>query len=66
MEHSTVGKLTRRVALSMLALAMASGMTGLRVVAANPAVIQSDGPGGNSALASSSEPPTPTPAPIPL
>jgi hypothetical protein len=54
MEHGTVCKLTRAAALSLLVLATTSGVAGLEVMAASPAMAQPDDPGSGSAPGSGS------------
>jgi hypothetical protein len=53
MEHGTVRKLTRAATLSLL-LAMTSGVVGLDVMAASPAMAQPKDPGSGSAPGSGS------------
>ncbi len=71
MDHSTVRKLIRAATLSVLVLTTTSGMAGLAVMAASPAMAQPDGSGGGSAQGWASDPtdppapPVPIPAPIP-
>jgi hypothetical protein len=67
MEHSTVRKLIRAAALSLLVLTTTSGVAGLGVMAAGSATAQPDDSAGGSALRMGSDQldPLPTPTPIP-
>jgi hypothetical protein len=54
MNHGTVRKLTRAATLSLLVLATTSGVAGLDVMAASPAMAAPDNPGTGSAPGSGS------------
>jgi hypothetical protein len=54
MNHGTVRKLTRAATLSFLVLATTSGVAGLDVMAASPAMVAPDNPGSGSAPGSGS------------
>jgi hypothetical protein len=69
MDHSAARKLIRAATLSVLVLTTTSGMAGLAVMAASPAMAQPDGSGGGSAQGWASDPTDPPPSPpvpIPL
>ena len=66
MEHSTVRKLIRAAALSLLVLTTLSGVAGLGVIAANSASSQPDVLGGVPVPGSDQPDPTSTPAPTPV
>ena len=58
MAHGTVRKLTRAATLSLLVLATTSGVAGLDVLAASPAMAATDDPGSGSAPGSGSPAPS--------
>jgi hypothetical protein len=60
MKHGTVRKLTRAATLSLLVFATTSGVAGLDVMAASPAMAASDDPGGGSAPAPAPGPSAPS------
>jgi hypothetical protein len=70
MERSTVRKVIRAASLSLL-LATATGVAGVEIVGASPAVADPAGAGSNPAPAPGSDPtdppvtPTPSPTPAP-
>ena len=68
MKHSTIRKVIRGAAFSLLALATTLGVAGWGVMASSPAMSQPDGPGGGSAqrMGSSQSDPTPIPTPTPV
>ena len=65
MKHSTVRKMIKGAAFSLLALATTLGVAGLGVTASSPAMSQPDGPGGGSAQRLGPDQPDPTPIPSP-
>jgi hypothetical protein len=65
MEHSTVRKLIRAAALSLLAVTTTLGVTSLETMTASPAMSQPDGPGAGSAQKLGLEQPDPTSTPVP-
>jgi len=68
MDHSRARKLIRAATLSLLVLTTTSGVAGMEVMAASPAIAQPDSPGGGSAQGLGSDqpdPPTPIPTPTP-
>jgi hypothetical protein len=69
MEHRTGRKLIQAATLSFFVLTTTSGIAGWKIVTANPAISQADGPGGVLVQRSSADqpdpPPTPTPTPVP-
>jgi len=65
MDHSTARKLIRAATLSVLVLTT-SGVAGLGVMAASPAIAQPDGPGGGAAQGLGLDQPDPPPPPAPI
>lgn len=68
MDHSRTRKLIRAATLSLLVLTTTSGVAGMEVMAASPAIAQPDSPGGGSTQGLGSDqpdPPTPIPTPTP-
>ena len=65
MEHSTARKLIKVTTLSLLVLATTSGIAGLTVMAASPALSQAESPGGGSTPGAGSDQPDPTSTPLP-
>ncbi len=65
MDHSTVRKLIKAATLSLLVVTTTSGVAGLEVMAASPAMAQPAGSGGDSTQGTSSDQPDPTSTPAP-
>ena len=69
MKHRTGHNLTQAAMLSFFLLATTSGVAGLKMITANSATSQADGPRGVSVQRSNIDqpdpPPTPTPTPVP-
>ena len=61
MDHNTARKLIRAATLSVLVLTTTSGMAGLAVMAASPAMAQPDGSAPGLGL----DQPDPSPTPVP-
>ena len=64
MDHSRTRKLIRTATLSLLLLTTTSGVVGMEIMVASPAIAQPDGPGAGSIQGLGSDQPDP-PAPIP-
>ena len=65
MDHNTARKLIRAATLSVLVLTTTSGMAGLAVMGASPAMAQPDGSGGGSVQGLGLDQPDPPPTPVP-